>query len=138
MGVFGLLFGFQGRIKRSQWWLGQLALLGAVVVVFIFWCGALAGWMASKGLTGEKLKEASTGEQLQVATSFIVMFAVIALVVMWMGFALAIKRLHDRGKSGWWVLAYGVPGSLAVLMSSRFCLSSRCAPMFGTSSNSAF
>lgn len=34
----------------------------------------------------------------------------IALALGWVSFASIVRRLHDRGKSAWWSLAYLIPG----------------------------
>jgi len=42
---------------------------------------------------------------LDYAVAFIVLFAVaIAIWVSW--FAIGVKRLHDRDKSGWWIVVF--------------------------------
>ncbi len=112
MSIFELLFGFQGRISRSQWWLGQLALAGIMAVFFAIW----SGWIANNGLTGEMVKTATPGAQMKVISSLLLVFAIISSALVWMGFSLAIKRVHDRSRSGWWALAYGVPLLLVVTM----------------------
>jgi uncharacterized membrane protein YhaH (DUF805 family) len=91
-----LLFSFSGRINRAKYWLAMLVSLIAiaiaviVVVTFRALLGESAGWA-------------------------IMVIAVIATAVFcaWISLATAIKRLHDREKSGWWiVLFYFVPGFL--------------------------
>ncbi|WP_339913285.1 DUF805 domain-containing protein [uncultured Brevundimonas sp.] len=64
-----LLFSFEGRIRRSHFWIGWLILLGVSVV---------AGWIPILG-------------------------GLIALVLIWPNLAIAVKRLHDMGQTGWLV-----------------------------------
>ena len=33
-----------------------------------------------------------------------------SLALAWVSFASVVRRMHDRGKSGWWALLYFVPG----------------------------
>lgn len=112
MGVFGLLFRLNGRITRSQFWLGQLALMGAIGVVFIVWFMGLATFAVGF----EKLPK---GQQNLAALSavwgLVLAICISAMISFWMGTALAVKRLHDRGKSGWWIFAFGVPAMFAVM-----------------------
>ena len=78
------LFGASGRIGRLQYWLGMLAVFAMLAVTFL-----IVIW---------------------IAPIFAIPLIVIAPFVM---FVLAIKRLHDRNKSGWWVVVFIIfPGIL--------------------------
>lgn len=70
---------FDGRIARKDWWVG-IAIIFVVSLVLSFLIG-------DRGL---------------------VQF-VIAIILFIAGLALHIKRFHDRGKSGWWVLVFLIP-----------------------------
>lgn len=79
-----LLFKFDGRINRGKYWLG-------VVVVWIVLqilpdidgtTDSTVGWLLSGALH---------------------------IGVLWAVLAINIKRWHDRGKSGWWMLIGLVP-----------------------------
>ena len=78
-----LLFSFQGRISRRPWW---------------FWK------VASKCL-GFGLLYAAGRLFPEGPAPLIVMLA----AMLWVDLALDVKRFHDRGKSGWWVLMAAVP-----------------------------
>ncbi len=85
-----LFFDFNGRIPRSSYWLGTLALSAYVLLVVGF-----AIFM------GVELGPRS------------LLLLVLALPAVYCGLALVVKRLHDRDKSGWWVLLfYFAPGFL--------------------------
>ena len=43
----------------------------------------------------------------------------VIVALMWISLALAIKRLHDRDKSGWWLLLFGVAPSTLQAVASR-------------------
>lgn len=92
-----LLLGFEGRINRAKFWLG----------LFVVWIGL---WILT---------------MLAVAlNSTAVWWFVIALsmLAIWPSFALSIKRWHDRGKSGWWILIGLVPliGGIWALVETGF------------------
>jgi uncharacterized membrane protein YhaH (DUF805 family) len=77
-----LLFSFEGRTRRSHFWIGWLICLGV---------GVVAGWIPILG-------------------------GLISLALIWPNLAIAVKRLHDMGKSGWliaipWVVS--VVGTIA-------------------------
>jgi uncharacterized membrane protein YhaH (DUF805 family) len=81
-------FSFNGRANRQRYWLTTLAILalyigGAVV-------GAL--FIAIPMLGG-------------------LIFLPIVVSALWATLALSTRRLHDRNKSGWWLLPMYVPAT---------------------------
>jgi uncharacterized membrane protein YhaH (DUF805 family) len=85
-------FRFRGRVSRSRYWFGTLAVLAACLVVFLILV-ALAprfGWQFDD-------EEIAT-----LGVPFIVICVVSTL-------ALSAKRLHDRDKSAWWLVVFYVP-----------------------------
>jgi uncharacterized membrane protein YhaH (DUF805 family) len=84
-----LLFSYEGRINRAKYW---LAILVYVIVTFV---GGIIGF-------------ASGSEALANSLS-----GLISLATFISGILVGIKRLHDRDKSGWWLLLfYILPGVL--------------------------
>jgi uncharacterized membrane protein YhaH (DUF805 family) len=78
-------FGFSGRISRSQFWLGVLAVVLAIAVML-----GIAFW---------------SGYPLLALPLIVAVFVAT--------YALTVKRLHYRGKSGWWALIFiFIPGML--------------------------
>lgn len=79
-----LLFGFRGRIGRRTWWLwGVAAMLGLVIYFTVALRVAGAPPKVAEG--------------------------VVNMLLVWPALALSVKRWHDRGKSGWWVLVTLIP-----------------------------
>lgn len=82
-----LLFGYDGRLSRLYCWLG-----------FLTFC-------VITGLFIAKVEDAVAG------TGDIGRYLALAIIVgtgIWIHSAVLIKRLHDRNKSGWWYLPYGI------------------------------
>jgi uncharacterized membrane protein YhaH (DUF805 family) len=79
-----LLFSFRGRLNRANYWLAML----------IFTAAGLA-LMVAELVVGN-------GVAFQVLQLIVNLGAFIA------GLAVGIKRLHDRDKSGWWMLFFYV------------------------------
>src|SRR4051812_42824462 len=88
MPISQLLFSFHGRINRAIYWLTTIALLVAFVALAVV--AVLGG-----GFGG-------------LAAVFLVLY----IPLLWIGLAIGAKRLHDRGKSAWWLLVFYVVPSL--------------------------
>ncbi len=112
MGVVELLFSFKGRIARSQFWLGQIALIGILASLFVLW------WLSAAGtLNGfDRASKAHSHAAIIIGAVGAGMFSIVLMI--WIGNALAVKRLHDRGKSGWWVFVCIVPTILHYIVPS--------------------
>ncbi|MDQ2954603.1 MAG: DUF805 domain-containing protein [Pseudomonadota bacterium] len=82
MNLFTLLFSFRGRINRAKYWLAVLIYL---ISLSILW--AIVYWYELEG-------------------GALIAVAVFALPIWVSGIAVGIKRLHDRDKSGWWILLF--------------------------------
>jgi uncharacterized membrane protein YhaH (DUF805 family) len=93
-----LLFGFQGRANRAKWWLVALAIFVVEMIVF----AALFGGVAMSG-DPEQIRAAV------MAPLALIVLVVFGVVATWVSLAVAVKRYHDRNKSGWWILIVFVP-----------------------------
>lgn len=110
---------FQGRIGRGMWWLSnliQLLLVGAAIV-----------YVAAAGAD----VEAGAGWQGPV-------YVMLMLLTGWIGLCANIKRYHDRGKSGFWVLICFVPlvGAVWMLIELGFLPGTEGGNAFGPSPGS--
>ena len=105
-----LLFGFQGRANRAKFWLVALGILVVEVILFAVILGGAA-------MSGDPEKIAAA--MGPIASIVILIFVVVAT---WISIAVAVKRYHDRNKSGWWVLIVFVPviGGLWYLIECGF------------------
>jgi len=99
-----LLFGFHGRIRRSEWWLSRLVIIGAVFAGFAGVMG-LAATAKSFGEGG------GVGAVIWgvVALIFGVLGPVGLLALVWIHLATSVKRLHDNDMTGWLVLITVIP-----------------------------
>ena len=100
-----LLFGFEGRINRAKWWLWSIVVGVAFGVV--------------SGIATALFGASADGTPSPVALAVI---AVAAIAYLWSALAIAVKRWHDRNKSGWWILIGLVPvvGGLWYLIECGF------------------
>lgn len=88
----------QGRISRSTYWLGGLAILVYELVLLGIFIALVA----------------DSTQPIPVRIVEVALpVGLLSLPAVYAGLAIAVKRLHDRDKSGWWVLLfYWVPGIL--------------------------
>lgn len=77
---------FDGRLNRQPFWIATLVLWVASVVASL-----IASVIFGSGFFGSLVQ------------------LVIALAVLYPSLAVAVKRCHDRDKSGWWVLIALIP-----------------------------
>lgn len=109
MGLFSLLFSFNGRINRLQWWLGSL---GVAFVVILTTVMVLVSMATSAG----PIEKSNAG-----AAQFLATIASAALVILpvwligaWCSLALQAKRFHDRGRTGYWTMLPMLPAGMSM------------------------
>lgn len=97
------LFTLEGRLRRSEWWLTRLLVLG-LFIAFLIVVGVLD---ATVGIDG------GSGEAMLVVLSMAGFAA-----VLWIDVCAGVKRLHDQDMSGWMYLLVLVPalGALFALI----------------------
>ena len=78
---------FEGRISRQPFWIAVLAL----------WAASIAIAIVTSILFGSQ----------SIAT--LAVQAIVGLALLWPSLAVAVKRYHDRDKSGWWILILFIP-----------------------------
>ena len=100
----GVIFSFQGRIGRMTYWMCSLGLIFAAVI--------LTFALLPKGPVEPGATSPAPGIGLLL----------INLLLIWCMLAIAVKRWHDRDKSGWWVLINLIPviGPLWALIENGF------------------
>jgi uncharacterized membrane protein YhaH (DUF805 family) len=117
-----LLFSFNGRIRRTNYWLGALgAGIGLMVIFFIimFMVGGVGVLAAGASGGGESAGQAAGAGIGIVGVLLLIAYFVLAI---WISLALQIKRWHDRDKSGVWVFISLIPfvGAIWVLVECGF------------------
>jgi uncharacterized membrane protein YhaH (DUF805 family) len=104
-----LLFSFAGRIGRGKFWLGVLCqvVLSLVALALIFMLVPMES-VVVVGPDGQPVLDALGQPQIDYANPALmpayIIYGITLLLSLWWFFAISIKRMHDRGRSGWWVL----------------------------------
>jgi len=88
------LFSFRGRINRGKYWLAALVY---IVVSILFF---LLAFIALGNNIDNLFSFAGVGILLWIAG------VILIVAVTWSSIAVGIKRLHDREKTGWWLLLF--------------------------------
>ncbi|MHC2338309.1 DUF805 domain-containing protein [Bradyrhizobium sp. USDA 4454] len=113
------LFGFKGRVNRAKFWLA--------VLIIVCWMMVLAALVVLAGLGG---KDRSFGFNVDdifrafdpdsytslswAGLPVLLVKASGTALFVWVYIAVAIKRLHDRDKSGWWMVPFfAIPGLMS-------------------------
>lgn len=107
------LFRFDGRINRAKLWLALLIIL--CWLSFLAVLAAATGIASGGGSHGFNLDDVfrvvdpATYRAWSWANLPYVMVKVIGTALfLWVYCATSIKRLHDRNRSGWWMVPYFV------------------------------
>lgn len=105
------LFSFNGRIGRRAFWMSNLVLIGFAIVLMVL---MLAVSNASEGLG-------------------LLVYWIGIIPMAWAGLAMTVKRWHDRGKSGKWVLISLVPiiGGIWAFVETGFLAGDAAANEYG-------
>ena len=111
------LFGFEGRINRAKMWLAVLIIVCWMIFLsgLAFAVGGLFGGLKSFSLGVNDIflaLDPAIYRSLTLTGLCIGIFKAIAIsLFVWVYSATSIKRLHDRNKSGWWMMPFFVvPG----------------------------
>jgi uncharacterized membrane protein YhaH (DUF805 family) len=95
MTISQILFSFSGRIPRQTYWLANLGIVAAYLVgVFLV------------AIIGESMRQ---GNGSSSAAGMLLFILPMYLCFIWCALAVTVKRWHDRGKSGLWMLIHFVP-----------------------------
>lgn len=89
---------FTGRASRSEywWWVLFMAILGFVI-------GFILGLFGASGSTVQVIQ------------------GIVGLVFLLPGLGVAVRRLHDINKSGWWLFLTFIPLVGAIILIIWFC-----------------
>ena len=98
--MFEFLFGTSGRINRAKYWRSVVlfSVAGLLVTVILFTVAGIA------------------------APLFIIMVALVFIPWLLWGFAITTERLHDRGKSAWWLVVFYLMPTVLGQFAKAACL----------------
>ena len=132
MSIPAVLFSFNGRISRFEYWLkGVLVIVAAIIVLNILTVIITSAIAAG----ADASDDAETGLVALLAGLGIVLLLwfLAAIPLVWISFALYAKRFHDRGKTGWMGLVVFIPliGPFWILIECGFLPGDPVANAYG-------
>lgn len=93
---------FSGRSRRMEFWMWQLF---KFLVVIAFWI-VMVALVGSAAMSGDPSALMAVGG---VALILYLLMMVFWLAILIPDIAVAVRRLHDTNRTGWWILAPIVP-----------------------------
>lgn len=102
---------FSGRSRRSEYW---YAMFMNTIIIFVFELIMLVP--ITKGIINNNL---STGETIFTMAGWLIFF-LYYLAILIPSLSMTVRRLHDIGKSAWWLLIGFIPyiGSIILFIFS--------------------
>ena len=104
--------GFTGRARRSEYW--WFALFGVIVSIVADLIDVMLGTMSDETNVG-------------------VVGAIAGLALLLPGIAVAIRRLHDTSRTGWWILIGLIPIVGWIILIVFYCQDSHPDNKYGPS-----
>jgi uncharacterized membrane protein YhaH (DUF805 family) len=119
MDFLGYLFSFHGRINRAKLWLAGLIILCWMILLALLTVAATVSTVGAAPLTIKFdiddifgiIDPASFRALSSANPAALILHLVGTPLFLWVYLATSVKRLHDRGRSGWWMVPFFViPG----------------------------
>jgi uncharacterized membrane protein YhaH (DUF805 family) len=109
MSIPGILFSFNGRIGRGGFWLTVVVSMVLSIAALLVASMLFGELYSLVDVNGQPLPLDPPPAPDQIGDVIMNPAAWIAYLIgvvpaMWVSLAGSVKRLHDRGKSGWWYL----------------------------------
>lgn len=101
-------FDFKGRSRRREYWIFHLIWLLALFLPII--ASIIAMDVAGADRAGADARSLALGSLTQQYATLLVLGSIIPMA------ALTVRRFHDQGKSGWFVLIYFIPFGVWALL----------------------
>lgn len=107
---------FTGRSRPRELWMFALLQL-IIYVVLVMFVSVIGAGVAGFASAGADAGAAGLMSMIAAMGIFALIFGLVYLVFFLPNLAVSTRRLHDTGRSGWWVMIYFGPWLLGVLLS---------------------
>jgi len=106
---------FDGRARRQEYW------MFALFNILIYFALALVG-----GVIGALFARGSDNPAIAIIFMAPAWLYIVAMIVP--SLAVTVRRLHDTGRSGWWILIGLVPFVGGIILLVFYCTDSQPGP----------
>lgn len=100
---------FSGRARRREYWM--FTLINGLISLVLYLPAMFLGFDPASTATGETSTSVNP-----LVYIFLGLYALYSLAMLVPSLAVLVRRLHDTGKSGWWVLIGFIPLASLVLL----------------------
>jgi uncharacterized membrane protein YhaH (DUF805 family) len=104
MSIMQMLFSFEGRMRRRDFW---LCAIGLAVVQWVIWSICAALFFPAVSVNVSQTGNVAVWSSMMGA--MMGPLALVNLIFLWPRLAIGVKRCHDRNKSGLWLLLALIP-----------------------------
>lgn len=119
---------FSGRSRRMEFWMWQLFQLLVYVVVVVLAMALGGGAMMMMGSGADPASLVAAGGAMMIV---IMLYLLYCLAVFVPSIAVAVRRLHDTNRTGWWVLAPLAPYVVMIVAGAMVAASPDSAQVAG-------
>ena len=116
---------FSGRSRRMEFWMWQL--LQVIVYIIFLMLVMVVGGGAMMAM-GDPTAMAAAGGTVMLLFG---LYGIYALAIIIPSIAVAVRRLHDTNRSGWWILAPIAPYMITILSGAMLAASPDMVGLFG-------
>ncbi len=103
-------YSFQGRARRKEFWMFQLYFWLILIVL-----GGIAVGVAEAGM--------QTFGQIMLGIT-----GLFYVIVLWPSITIAVRRLHDTGRSGLWIFILAIPAIGPLIFLALMCIDGQPYP----------
>jgi uncharacterized membrane protein YhaH (DUF805 family) len=107
---WNFFFGFEGRVNRAKYWR---------VILLNFVCTMIFMMVVPLSIGGSFLNADPKWAKPLTLALLAGTMGPILIISTWCFAAMSIKRLHDRNKSGWWMVLFFIAPSLLGKLADR-------------------
>ncbi len=96
---------FDGRASRSEYW--YYALFNCIIMIALYMLSIIGAYIAATSDDG------TFGGLISIVSSIVMVLYGLATLIP--NIAVAVRRLHDIGKSGWWYFILCIPCGIGAI-----------------------